>query len=236
MEYTYKYREDCWFKGKCPREKRIGCDSACVIQSEFAYLLNTSNLPKELMKTTPLQPDTRDLPAFYTLSDIQKDAENFVTDGRFLYLWSLNLGNGKTSFAAKIAKTYMAMKCIGNNYRDRVWFEYVPTFLLMSKDFANKDERQEHIKNSMKRELLILDDIGAVQNTSYDISTLSSLIDYRYSNGLATIFTSNISPEMLATNIGSRLADRVLSDVCLELVGASRRDHDNKYVSRRGKK
>ena len=114
-------------------------------------------MPKELMKTTPLQPDTRDLPAFYTLSDIQKDAENFVTDGRFLYLWSLNLGNGKTSFAAKIAKTYMAMKCIGNNYRDRVWFEYVPTFLLMSKDFANKDERQEHIKNSMKRELLILD-------------------------------------------------------------------------------
>lgn len=236
MEYTYKYREDCWFKGKCPREKRIGCDSACVIQSEFAYLLHTSNLPKELMKTIALNPDKRDLPSFYTLSDIQKDAENFVIDGRFLYLWSLNLGNGKTSFAAKIAKTYMAMKCIGNNYHDRVWFEYVPTFLLMSKDFANKEERIEHINNAMKRELLILDDIGAVQNSSYDISTLSSLIDYRYSNGLSTIFTSNISPQMLATNIGSRLSDRVLSDVCIELVGASRREHQNTYTSRGGKK
>ena len=82
----------------------------------------------------------------------------------------------------------------------------------------------------MKRDLVILDDIGAVQNSNYDISTLSNIIDYRYSNGLATIITGNIEPAKLESSIGVRLADRVLSDIAIEFKGGSNRTYTNTYT------
>ena len=233
VDYEYKYTENCWFKGSCPREARQGCDPNCNIQAEFSYLLNTSNIPKDHMKNTTLYPDDKDYEAFKTLATIKQDIESFVSDGRFLYIWSPICGNSKTTWATKLLKTYLAVKCVGNNFADRGWFEYVPSFLLLAKEFESPDERKEHIDNTMKRDLVILDDIGAVQNSNYDVSTLSNIIDYRYSNGLATIITGNIPPSDLSRSISVRLADRVLSDVAIEFKGGSNRTFTNTYTRRR---
>ena len=86
----------------------------------------------------------------------------------------------------------------------------------------------------MTNDLVVLDDIGAVQNTNYDLTNLSSIIDYRYSNNLATIFTSNVSPVDLANVMGARLCDRITSDIVINLVGASRRSSTKTYT--RGRK
>lgn len=185
------------------------------------------------MKNTTLYPDDKDYEAFKTLATIKQDIESFVSDGRFLYIWSSICGNSKTTWATKLLKTYLAVKCVGNNFADRGWFEYVPSFLLLAKEFESPDERKEHIDNTMKRDLVILDDIGAVQNSNYDVSTLSNIIDYRYSNGLATIITGNIPPSDLSRSISVRLADRVLSDVAIEFKGGSNRTFTNTYIKRR---
>ena len=229
-EYEYKYTENCWFKGSCPREAKQGCDPNCNIQAEFSYLLNTSNIPKDYMKSVTLYPDDADYEAFKTLATIKQDIESFVDEGRFLYIWGKSTGTGKTNWSTKLLKTYLAVKCVGNNFADRGWFEYVPSFLLLAKEFENPEARKEHIDNTMKRDLVILDDIGAVQNSNYDISTLSNIIDYRYSNGLATIITGNIEPAKLESSIGVRLADRVLSDIAIEFKGGSNRSYTNTYV------
>jgi len=78
--------------------------------------------------------------------------------------------------------------------------------------------------------LLILDDLGAEKPSVWTVETLFALINHRYVHELRTIFTSNLSPEQLASNdhLGERTAWRIveMSDVVpvigpnLRLMGA----------------
>lgn len=228
MEYKYVYTDKCWFKENCIRQEQIGCDSSCPIRSEFDYLINTSNIPEFYKEKIILYAADKDYDAFVTLRNIQQDIETFVEQGRTLYIWSTNKGNAKSSWACKLLNTYLAVMCYGNNYKDLAWFEYAPSFVLMAKEFQN-DERQIHIENLCKRAFCIIDDIGAICPSNYDISVLSDVINSRYSNSKSTIYTSNLSPKSLASNIGERLADRVLSDIVIELKGSGHRKSTNKY-------
>ena len=187
---------------------------------------------------TRLVPAKRDVAVYRTLRNISYVGEEvcqciYVDSESHLYITDDMIVTHNTTWATKLLKTYLAVKCVGNNFADRGWFEYVPSFLLLAKEFENSEARKEHIDNTMKRDLVILDDIGAVQNSNYDISTLSNIIDYRYSNGLATIITGNIEPAKLESSIGVRLADRVLSDIAIEFKGGSNRSYTNTY-SRKG--
>lgn len=233
MDYTYKYNSDCILKDTCPRHQKVGCDAGCTIQPEFMYLYETSGIPKNMMQKTTLYPAKRDNESFCTLKDIQLDIDNFVEDGRILYLWSNNCGSGKTAWACKLLKTYLAVICIGNSFKDRARFIYVPSLLLLAKEF-NDDSRQTILDMLNTLDLVILDDIGAVQNSNYDLTILSDIIDTRYRNGLSTIFTSNLSPTNLEQSIGSRLKDRICSDIVIELKGSSHRRGTNTYKRRDG--
>lgn len=227
--YEYKYSDNCVFKGNCPRERKYGCSEDCTIQPEISFLLNNSNLPNDYLGKKRLYPENQDLPAFETLDNIRRDIVNFVKDGRFLYLWSHSCGVGKTEMAVKLMKTYFAVKCIGNGFHRLGWFNYIPTFTLLSKEF-DSEERLEHIQNSRDLDLVIMDDIGSINSSNYDITILSSIIDYRKSHGKATIYTSNLSEKELENNVGARITDRICSDIVIELKGSSRRVSTNKYV------
>lgn len=150
-----------------------------------------------------------------------------VDNPSHLYITDDMIVTHNTSWVCKIMKTYLAYICIGNTFKDRAWFEYIPSFLLLAKDFES-GERKEHIEALANRDLVILDDIGAVYNTQYDIVVLSDIINTRYSNGLATIITSNISPSDMGKSL-SRIADRMCSDIVLELRGSGRRQYVSKY-------
>ena len=231
MNYDYVYNEDCILKEACPRKKKIGCDKHCTIQPEFMYLFETSNIPHDMKAKKILYPSDIDIPSFETMKSIQLDIEHFVGEGRILYLWSKQPGVAKTTMACKLLKTYLAVVCIGNGFRDRAYFAYVPSLLLLAKEF--KDENRSTTLEALNTlDLVVLDDIGAVQNSNYDLTILSNIIDTRYRNGKSTIYTSNLSPSNLKDVIGTRLADRVCSDIVLELKGRSRRRGTNTYVRR----
>lgn len=221
--WEYRYTEDCILKDKCP----LKCSPSCTIQPELYYLLENSNIPKRYIKPKTLHPIPTDYDVFCVLRDIQEDIEVFVQEGRILYLWGNSGGNGKTTFACKILKTYLLMKCMGNGFKDLAWFEYTPSFLLLAKNFEDKETRQEHINNLATRDLVVIDDIGAIRNTQYDIAVLSDIINTRYSKGLATIYTSNLSPDDL--QIDERLKDRMASDIVLEIKGDSHRNSTSSY-------
>lgn len=224
--WEYRYNENCLLKGKCLRE----CSPSCTIQPELYYLLENSNIPDFYKKPRLLYPNEEDLTTFTTLKEIKEDVEVFTSEGRFLYIWGTTVGNGKTSYACKILQTYLAIKCVGNGFKDRGWFEYVPSFLLLAKNFEDKATRQEHIDNLANRDLVVIDDIGSVRNTQYDITILSDVINSRYSRNLATIFTSNVKPEEL--EIDDRLISRLASDIVLEFKGGTRRKSTNVYKRR----
>lgn len=224
--WEYRYSENCLLKGKCLRE----CNPSCTIQPELYYLLENSNIPDLYKKPKLLYPNEEDLTTFTTLKEIKEDVEIFTSEGRFLYIWGTTSGTGKSHYACKILQTYLAIKCVGNGFKDRGWFEYVPSFLLLAKNFEDKVTRQEHIDNLANRDLVVIDDIGSVRNTQYDITILSDVINSRYSRNLATIFTSNVKPEEL--EIDDRLISRLASDIVLEFKGGTRRKSTNVYKRR----
>lgn len=231
-EYEYKYEDKCWFNGICPRERTKGCSSICIMRREFDYLLFASAVPEKYKTYSKiaLYAEDEDIGTFSTLSNIKNDIVSFVDEGRFLYLWGVHPGAGRTSWSIKIMLTYLAYKCLGNGFNPNVaYFVYVPNFLFSAKNFDDKEKRQEILDKVMNVDLLVLDDLSATQTTKYDESVLADVIDYRYREGKSTIFNSNLTPDELEKTCGVRTTDRILSDIVLEIKGGGYRESTNKY-------
>ena len=176
------------------------CKSSCNIYNEFKYLLANSGIPDGYQEPKKLYPEKIDLPAFRTLKAIKEDVEAFVHQGRFLYLHSANCGNGKTANVCKIALTYLALIANGNGFDlDNGVYFAYMPELVLLTTDFQNEERKEILEALMNR------------------------------NKLATIFTSNLNANGLENQYGARLADRLLSDMVIELKGNSRRESTNEY-------
>ncbi len=80
------------------------------------------------------------------------------------------------------------------------------------------------LTNPEKRQILILDDIGAERATEFVAETLYRIINFRYNEMLPTIFTSNYTMQELADRIGERSASRIVEMTqIIELTGDDRR-------------
>lgn len=223
-ERTY---DTCWFKETCNKK----CNMACGTFNEFKYLLDNSNIPEMYKEPKKLYPESVDLEAFKTLGKIKGDIETFVKNGRQLYLWSKNTGTGKSNWSCKLLLTYMALISTGNGFNidNGVYFCYIPDLITLTTSFENKD-RDKILNAIMTRKLVVLDDVGASGvNSSFVATNLSQIIDTRYRNNLATIYTSNLSPDELNNNMGARLVDRICSDVVIRLQGSSHRRSTSIY-------
>jgi len=224
LERTY---ENCWFKETCNKE----CNMACGTFNEFKYLLDNSNIPETYKEPKKLYPESVDLEAFKTLGKIKGDIETFVKNGRQLYLWSKNTGTGKSNWSCKLLLTYMALISTGNGFNidNGVYFCYIPDLITLTTSFENKD-RDKILNAIMTRKLVVLDDAGsAISKSNFVETNLSQIIDTRYRNNLSTIYTSNLSEDELSNHYGSRIADRILSDISIELKGKGRRTTTHTY-------
>lgn len=123
----------------------------------------------------------------------------FRREGRGLYFYSDTKGTGKTMIACAVANEILKTHDISVKFISLI--DYVE--LVKSKD----DNSRERIKAIIEAGLLILDDIGVLENKEWITTALFRLIDKRYTNHLPTIFTSNVQMEDL--QIDSRVTDRV---------------------------
>ncbi len=129
-------------------------------------------------------------------------------EGKGLYIYSKTKGSGKTMLSC----------CLANELMERldlvVKFVSIPELLEMTKksfkDFSEKAE----LDSIRIAELLILDDIGTEVKKEWVDSVLFRLIDWRYTNKLVTIFTSNIEIENLKLN--ERIIERIY-EMCVPL-------------------
>ncbi|MBE3586236.1 MAG: ATP-binding protein [Thermoanaerobacter sp.] len=88
---------------------------------------------------------------------------------------------------------------------------------------AGTESRLERLVRS--RNLLILDDVGAVPLSGFDHQSLNSLIDTRYREQLPTVFTANLSKGEMVGYIGERAVSRI-KEMCWPVVldGPDRRE------------
>ena len=216
-------KDDCWYKDVCTYNQCVNC----IRYSEMKYLIENSGIPKKRQKPVTLN-GGKDLNAFIELDKIRLDILNFVEGGESVYIFSENTGNGKTSWAIKLLLKYFDSIWAGNGFRVRGYFQHVPTLFSMLKDFSNStNELKTELKHKLETvDLVVWDDIASTKLSDYDLQQLLPIIDIRVSEGLANIYTGNITTkDGLEKALGNRLASRIWNiSTLIEFHGKDRRE------------
>ena len=218
--------EQCIYFETCNLADTENCNKNCIRYLEMNYLLESSNIPKSKWTHHKLRAEVCDVEAFQRLANIQKRIETFVEQNNFLYLYSTNCGNGKTTWTVKLMLQYFNEIWSGNGFRRRGLFINVPTFLTKCKDvISHPDEEFERLKQDIPNvDFVIFDDMVVNKMSNYDYSTLLNFTDQRIFNEKTTMFTGNIPLDSLSAYVGDRLASRILSGISIELKGVDRRN------------
>jgi DNA replication protein DnaC len=146
--------------------------------------------------------------------------------GRGLYFCG-GVGTGKTHLAVAVMNELMQRKRVPS------LFVTVPEFLDNLREAymipgRDLDEWMDAVKNA---DLLVLDDLGAEKPNPWVRERLFVVVNHRYREALPTLFTSNIGPRDLASQLGERTASRIIA-MCdwISLEGEDYRE----TVARRG--
>ena len=217
--------KDCPYLDKC---NHIDCNTFCLKRYKTNYYFDNANISKEKRIRFPLRIDSdgSDEKAFTRLAIIDKDIIDFVDKGKSLYIYSRNVGNGKTSWALRLCNSYISKVWYEKEMEPIVLFINVPRFLLeLKSDISNKSEYIAHIKENITTcDLVVWDDIGSKNGTEFEVSHLLSIIDQRINNNKSNIYTSNLNNEELHQFLGDRLYSRVYNySECINIVGKDKR-------------
>lgn len=213
--------DDCWMKSRCYKYNHNE-DAECRTDNIYCIkLFKLCNLYDEALitntlrvrKTLVLDSDNSDLNAFNRLAEIESDIGNYVKEGNNLFIFSNNVGNGKTSWAVRLLQAYLEKIWISSDITCRGLFINVPKFFLSLKDnISNQNDYIAHIKEHvLSADIVVWDEVGTKSLTSFEFENLLSLIDSRINNGLTNIYTSNLCGAQLQQNIGDRLYSRIVN-------------------------
>ena len=201
-----KKMKDCVYKKVCTMD----CSVSCIRYIQVKRLLELSNLPEMFKTPITLYQVEKDLAAYKKLAEIKNDIKKFVEKGKNLYICSSICGNAKTSWASKLMLKYFDLSWEKSYDITRGLYVHVPTLLIDLKNFNNRPEYIDRIKEA---DLVIWDEIACSLLSNYEHEQLLQFIDYRISTKKSNIYTSNMCKlDSLVTNIGGRLASRVYNN------------------------
>ena len=159
-----------------------------------------------------------------------------------LYLWSESPGTGKTTTASALLNEWILRSYIGNLKRQITPIQRPGFFLdanALQTDYTtfNRPKVPEHIgepaahkyyqaiEKAKHTPFVVIDDVGTRDASEGFRSDLHSIINYRVTNELPTIYTSNLPIDSLPDVFGEeRLADRIKDmTMPIEFTGTSKR-------------
>lgn len=216
----------CYAENYCKKD-RSECSEICGGYRVLRALYSLSRIPISYQYNIPLVPSKDDMSKYEELERYMHSIVENVEEGKGLYIWSDTTGNGKTSWACKIMSYYFRKIAFKSGLENEGLYIYLPTFLEdLRAQYDNSDpEFKEELEMVKKCKLLIIDDIGAEKPSEWVSERLLSFINTRVSNGLATIYTSNISLDELEKKLGRRIASRIAgSSKIVNLTGKDRRE------------
>lgn len=227
MIYKYEFLEDdCLWKDVCNKFNTHYCNGCCIRYMKMHYLVNNALLTKKQQHPDNLIPDEIDRLAFYSLFKIKENIVDYVKEGKNLFIYSNNNGNGKTQWSLKIMLKYFSKIWSSDGFTVRGLFINVTRLCNALKDGITKDiDYLNHIKDNIyTADLVIWDDIGLKSLTSFEHDYLYSYINARMESGKSNIFTSNLIGEDFRNFMGDRLYSRITGcDDIITLRGKDKR-------------
>lgn len=229
------------------KDKCAGCSKLCGHRIALHGLdgnggrTANAGLPKDYRYVTLGNSSARESQAeIYAL--LERYAKTFGNDEeKSLYLWSESPGTGKTTTAAALLNAWIAQDYLGSIKRGEQprqvsayfldvnsWQELYTGFTRPSipQEIAERSSRPYYAQMERARTapFAVYDDIGVRASTDGFRGDLHSLINYRVTNGLPTVYTSNLAIKELAEVFDARLYDRI-RDQCgvIHFAGESKR-------------
>lgn len=222
-------RFKCWAESYC-KKKPDACGEFCTAFVLLEALYTMSGMPKRYQYPQKLSIEKADAAVYKAVKDYIDDVVDNVDDGEGLYLFGKQTGTGKTSLACSAANAYLRRRAFTSNLECIVMYIHVPTFLEEYREAYHDGDKAvamgHRLYDLVRARLVIWDDIGAEKPSDWVRERLLTLIDKRVGDGLANIFTSNLSISELANPevLGKRLASRIKG--CTkqyEFIGADKR-------------
>lgn len=207
----------CCVKHNCAKHKKGYVEESlfCVKNFKMNALYDLALFSDKQRQHIDLRIDSdgTDKEEFSLLKQYEEHILDFVNQGRNLYLYSTTCGNGKTSWALRLAQAYLNKIWYSTTVDCKVLFISVPKFFIKLKDnISNANEYIAHIKEYVTDcDLVIWDDIGTKVGTEFEVENLLNIINNRIDNGKSNIYTSNIIPDELKRCVGERLYSRTVN-------------------------
>lgn len=203
----------------------VRCD--CMAQASFARRWRAARIPARYQHCdfASFETSIHSEPAWNkSLSEARLQAEAFVREflpGRteFGLLFMGPSGVGKTHLAVAILRALVVEKGVAGLFYD---FRDLLKEIQSSWNPISQSSETEVLRPVLLAELLVLDDMGAGKPSEWVKETLAHIINQRYNDKRATIFTSNFmdaydtthpSEDTLEERIGTRLRSR-LFEMC----------------------
>ena len=216
--YPADYLDPIYTCQKCKDKGNTGnewCECLCRFTNEFAAAalnenapLSRSNFgnfdlahyPDETDGKTGMSP--REMMG-KNLEECKKFAENFSGKGNGILMMG-GTGLGKTHLLLSIANVVIAKGFC-------VVYVSVPELIRKINDEQHERSEDDSLSLATSSDLLILDDLGAENNTSYCRSLLYEIINTRQNHNLPTIINTNLSSRELKEEYQDRLSSRMIS-------------------------
>ena len=216
---------ECYVKKEvCKKSSTPVCGENCRAYILFEAIYGVSNIPKKYQNDKTLVPENADLEQFRILNGFKKNVVNHVGKGRNVFITSHMTGNGKTTWACKIAHEYIKKSLFNDDIDNLVYYVNVPELLEDLRRGYDDGEYDSILHKLKSSKLVIFDDVGAEKSSEWVRERLYTIINYRVLNGLSSIYTSNLSMDELVLNVGQRVVSRLKEDTLIvELVGKDRR-------------
>lgn len=212
-------------KKKCKKANTEWCNMDCKAFIMMEAIYSQSQIPKLYQMDKALEVSQDDLKSYQELHSYKNAVVKNVEEGKNLFIYSGKCGNGKTTWATKIAHEYIKKKVFGRNIENLVYYMNVPEFLEELR-LGYEDGTYAILINKIKKfDLVIFDDIGAEKSTEWARERLYTLINYRTVNCKCSIYTSNNSTSELENVLGSRICSRLNNSTKIKLVGVDRRSN-----------
>lgn len=204
------------------------CSYKCGKFKKLKYLFRASEIPEKYLYPIPYteSPQVKESTNMVTqvLLDIKENIVEYVNEGENFVFFSAQTGTGKTSWACTIAKHFIFRRMMKNMLEpEAVYINVSEYFATLKSAFGLKDENLNiqilQLNNLIKDvPLLVIDDLGAEKGTEYTRDTLYQIINYRYSNKLSTIYTTNLplDSKEAEEHLGKRIISRMMESTVID--------------------